>query len=773
MKKKLPLLALAFLAMASAHAQRTDANIFGDVKSANNNEHIPFASIYLEGTSIGTTTDETGHYMLIDLPEGTHVVVAKSLGYGTQKDTVTITRGKTLEVNFTLPEETMALNEVVVTGTKTFKRQTESPVIVNVLESKSLRMVDACNISEGLRFQPGLRIETDCQTCSYTQLRMNGLGGGYSQILINGRPIFSPLTGLYGMEQIPANMVDRIEVVRGGGSALYGSSAIGGTVNIITKIPDQENYDVSVTAQSIKGEATDVVLNGNLSLLTTKRNAGVSLYVNRRTRETYDHNNDNFSELPELANNSFGANLYYRPTQNQKLEINFTSLYEYRYGGEMVNDPAHIALQSEERTHNVFMGGIDYQVNFNEDNSSFIVYTAGQHTNRDHYTGIFPDAETAIEQHLATPPYGYTNNTTWQAGTQFNHRLQDFLGGSNVLTIGAEYIFDDVFDTIPAYNYETDQLSRNAGGFFQSDWQMLQNINLLAGLRVDKHNLVENVILSPRISLLYRLKNYTQIRATWGTGFRAPQAFDADMHIAFAGGGISRISLSDDLQEERSNSFSGSINVDHPTERYIFGFTLEGFYTKLNDAFYLQPIGEDEFGKRFEKRNGPGATVRGGTLELRANYNRLMQLEGGFTMQTSLYDEPVETIEGLEPKSEFLRTPNEYGYLTLLIMPNDRINASISSVYTGPMELAHFAGAPEQDIDEYKTSDPFTEINLKAGYTFGFNSIDSGIEIFGGVKNITNAYQNDFDTGKNRDSNYIYGPGLPRTFYVGLRLKSL
>ncbi len=759
--------------MASAHAQRTDANIFGDVKSANNNEHIPFASIYLEGTSIGTTTDETGHYMLIDLPEGTHVVVAKSLGYGTQKDTVTITRGKTLEVNFTLPEETMALNEVVVTGTKTFKRQTESPVIVNVLESKSLRMVDACNISEGLRFQPGLRIETDCQTCSYTQLRMNGLGGGYSQILINGRPIFSPLTGLYGMEQIPANMVDRIEVVRGGGSALYGSSAIGGTVNIITKIPDQENYDVSVTAQSIKGEATDVVLNGNLSLLTTKRNAGVSLYVNRRTRETYDHNNDNFSELPELANNSFGANLYYRPTQNQKLEINFTSLYEYRYGGEMVNDPAHIALQSEERTHNVFMGGIDYQVNFNEDNSSFIVYTAGQHTNRDHYTGIFPDAETAIEQHLATPPYGYTNNTTWQAGTQFNHRLQDFLGGSNVLTIGAEYIFDDVFDTIPAYNYETDQLSRNAGGFFQSDWQMLQNINLLAGLRVDKHNLVENVILSPRISLLYRLKNYTQIRATWGTGFRAPQAFDADMHIAFAGGGISRISLSDDLQEERSNSFSGSINVDHPTERYIFGFTLEGFYTKLNDAFYLQPIGEDEFGKRFEKRNGPGATVRGGTLELRANYNRLMQLEGGFTMQTSLYDEPVETIEGLEPKSEFLRTPNEYGYLTLLIMPNDRINASISSVYTGPMELAHFAGAPEQDIDEYKTSDPFTEINLKAGYTFGFNSIDSGIEIFGGVKNITNAYQNDFDTGKNRDSNYIYGPGLPRTFYVGLRLKSL
>jgi outer membrane receptor for ferrienterochelin and colicins len=773
MRKKIPIIAFALLSVTSVHAQRTDANIFGDVKSANHNEHIPFASIYLEGTTIGTTTDQTGHYMLIDLPEGTHVIVAKSLGFETKKDTINIVAGKTQEVNFTLPEETMALNEVVVTGTKTFKRQTESPVIVNVLESKSLRMVDACNISEGLRFQPGLRIETDCQTCNYTQLRMNGLGGGYSQILINGRPIFSPLTGLYGMEQIPANMVERIEVVRGGGSALYGSSAIGGTVNIITKIPDQENYDVSVTSQSINGDATDLVLNGNLNLLTSKRNAGVSLFVNRRTREAYDHNGDNFSELPELANNSFGANLYYRPTPNQKLEINFTSLNEYRYGGEMVNDPAHIALQSEERTHNVFMGGIDYQVNFNEDNSSFIVYSAGQYTDRDHYTGIFPDAETAILQHLADPPYGYTDNTTLQAGTQVNHRLDNFLGGSNVLTIGAEYIFDDVFDTIPAYNYETDQLTRNAGGFFQSDWQMLQNLNLLAGVRVDKHNLVENAILSPRVSLLYRLKNYTQIRATWGTGFRAPQAFDADMHIAFAGGGISRISLADNLKEERSNSFSGSVNFDHPTERYIFGFTLEGFYTKLNDAFYLHPIGQDDFGERFEKRNGPGATVQGGTLELRGNYNRMLQLEGGFTLQTSLYDEPVETIEGLEPKKEFLRTPNDYGYLTLLIMPDDQFNASISNVYTGAMELAHFAGAPEQDVDAYTTSDPFTEINLKAGYTFGFQSIDSGLEIFGGVKNITNAYQNDFDTGKNRDSNYIYGPGLPRTFYVGLRLKLL
>lgn len=153
---------------------------------------------------------------------------------------IEVEAGKTLEINFELKQHIMALEEVVITGTKTVKRKTESPVIVNVIDAKTLTAVEACNLSEGLKFQPGLRVETDCQTCNYTQLRMNGLGGGYSQIIINGRPIFSPLLGLYGMEQIPASMVDRIEVVRGGASALYGSSAIGGTVNIITKIPTKQ-----------------------------------------------------------------------------------------------------------------------------------------------------------------------------------------------------------------------------------------------------------------------------------------------------------------------------------------------------------------------------------------------------------------------------------------------------------------------------------------------------------------------------------------------------
>ncbi len=792
MRKPILFITTLVLAFNTLSAQHNDANVFGDVQSEG--EHIPFATVYVEGTTIGTSTDQTGHYMLIDLPEGHHVLVAKAVGYKPSRREVEVVHHKTREVNFELKRELMSLEEVVVTGTKTFKRQTDAPVIVNVLDRKAIDAVQACNISEGLRFQPGLRVETDCQTCNYSQLRMNGLGGGYSQILINGRPIFSPLIGLYGMEQIPANMVDRIEVVRGGGSALYGSSAIGGTVNVITRISESNNYDMSLTTHSIKGSAMDNVLTGNINMVSPKRNAGAVVFFNRRYREAYDHpgitlqpgkniiEKDNFSELPELRNNSFGANLFYRPTPNQKIELNFTSLYEYRYGGEMTGREAHLAMQSEERIHNIFMGGLDYQVNFNDDNSSHITYVAGQYTDRDHYTGLYPvrveydtreEFLSAERNHLEEPPYGYTYNTTLQAGTQLNHRFTEFLGGSNIFTTGIEYKYDDVLDSIPVYQYGTDQVARNVAAFLQSDWQVIPDLTFLAGLRADKHNLVDHLIFSPRLSLLYKFRDYTQFRLTWGTGFRAPQAFDTDMHVAFAGGGVSRISLANDLVEERSNSFSGSVNFDMPAEDYIFGFTLEGFYTRLNDAFYLHPTGQDDLGERFEKRNGPGATVKGTTLELRGNYNKMVQLEAGFTLQSSFHDQPVEVIEGLEPRKEFLRTPARYGYMILTLTPFEFFNASLSSVYTGSMVHAKFSPAEELMANEYKTSPSFTEFNLKVGYTFPIETIDSGIELFGGIKNIGDVYQDDFDNDRNRDSNYIYGPTQPRTLYVGLRLKSL
>ncbi|WP_243473296.1 TonB-dependent receptor [Winogradskyella sp. MH6] len=732
-------------------------------------EPISYANVYLETTSYGTTTDANGYYEIKNIPSETYTIIASMAGYITQYKTIKIEDNST--INFNL--ETESLDEVVVTGTRTFKRKTNSAVIVNILNSESLNTLQACNLSEGLKFQPGLRVETDCQTCNYTQLRINGLGGGYSQILINGRPIFSPLTGLYGLEQIPVNMIERIETIRGGGSSLYGSSAIGGVVNVITKVPKTNNFDISYTYQNINGKTDDHIISGNATVVSKSKNAGVSLFINNRNREFYDHNDDNFSELTTLKNTALGANFFFLPSENQKLEASFSKLNEYRYGGEMVDQPAYLAQQAEERTHDVIMGSLDYQLNFNNDNSSLITYFGAQQTDRDHYTGIFPDDETEIDTHISNPPYGTSKTVTLQGGIQLNHRLNNFLKGTNVLTIGTEYLVDDVLDIINSYNYKIDQTTKNLGTFFQSDWEITPKLNLLSGFRVDSNNLVDHLIFSPRFSLLYKTESNVQLRATWSTGFRAPQAFDTDLHIAFTGGGISRISLDDDLTQERSNSFSTSINYDKSSEKFIAGFTLEGFYTKLDDAFYLNPIGEDEFGQRFEKQNGDAAVVQGITIEVRANYNKKVQLETGFTIQKSEFNTAVETIEGLNPRREFLRTPNHYGFTSLSFMPSDRFDSNLNYVYTGDMLIAHFAGAPEQLVNEYKTTPSFHEFSWKSSYRFNLKNLDTSLEVFGGIKNIFNAYQNDFDTGKNRDSNYVYGPGMPRTFFVGLRILSI
>jgi len=788
MKKQFALLLLLCLNLIgfAQHDNSVKHNINGTVTSEG--KPVAFATVSIKGTSNGTVCNDSGKFSLTS-KHGEFTISVQAVGYKTVDKNIHL--DNSITINFDLTEDISSLDQVVVTGTRTYKKRTNSAVIVNVINSTTLDNVQACTLSEGLKFQTGLRVETDCQTCNYTQLRMNGLAGGYSQILINGRPIFSPLTGLYGMEQIPTNMIDRIEVVRGGGSALYGSSAIGGTVNVITKIPRENNYEIGLTHQNFKG-TTENILAGNVTAISKDKATGATFFVNNRQRSAYDANGDNFSELPELKNLSFGTNMFFLPTDNQKLEVSLSKLNEYRYGGQMVEGAAHLAEQSEERTHDVFIGNADYQINFNEDKSSFITYIATQHTERVHYTGIIPDITDTVahQNHLVDPPYGTSKNLTMQGGMQLNHKLEQFAGGSNVLTLGTEYVQDEVLDLIEAYNFKTDQTTKNLSIFAQSDWEITKKLNLLTGVRFDNHKLkdfandrnVTNNVASPRVSLLYKPFGKAQFRATWGTGFRAPQAFDSDLHIAFAGGGVSRVKLADDLKKERSNTYTASFNYDKGNDHFIAGFTLEGFYTHLDDAFYLDPDGADAFGETFIKRNGDGATVKGVTFEARANFDKVVQIEAGYTVQSSLFDTAVVNFDNLAPQKEFLRTPNNYGYATFSYTPTKRFNTSLNLVYTGKMDLMHIIPNPNfddqvpvsitnlEDIGVNSKSSPFTELGIKSSYTFNLKKIGADMQVFGGVKNIFDEYQTDFDSGKNRDSNYVYGPGMPRTFFIGLKI---
>jgi outer membrane receptor for ferrienterochelin and colicins len=764
-----------FFLMAINAFAGTDANVFGDVQS--NGQHLIFVTIEIPELKMNTVTDKTGHYKFVNLKPGVYKILAKMIGYETQEKIIKIESGKTIEVNFELTEKSSITDEVVVTANKTKKIITESAVKVDVMNSDKIELVQANNLSESLNYIPGLRLEIDCQTCNYSQLRMNGLGGAYSQILINGKSIFSPLTGLYGLEQIPANMIDKIEVTKGGGSAIFGSSAIGGTVNIITKTPSDDSYSISNISQSINGSVLDNQLLANTSVMNDNRRAGISLFASKRERGSYDANNDGFSELPSLINNSFGLNAYIRPDFNHRIELSASSMYELRRGGDQMNLPAHQAEQSEERTHNVFMSSLDYEYYFNDFFSSFSTYIGFQSTKRDHYTGIIPDINgndsSAYFLHFLNPPYGKTKNSTFQSGIRLNHLHKGLSIGDIDATAGLDFLYDDVFDEIRSYNFEIDQITQNIGFFLQTDWKILSNLILLAGLRFDQHNLINHIIMNPRLSLLWDIIPDFQYRFSWASGFRAPQAFDADLHIAFAGGGIQFIQLHDNLKEETSQSVTSSLIYDIFQPDFAIGFTIDGFYTLLKDAFILEEVALADDNSILEKRNGGNSYVLGTTFDFRYNYKQALQIEASLTIQDSKYKNEVFWSEQLKGTFDYLRTPSRYGYATFSYSLNS-LNFSITGTYTGSMLVPHYGvnnneGTPELDV--LKETDQFVDLGTKISYKVNLEPLHSDFEIYAGIKNILNAYQNDFDKGKYRDSGYIYGPSLPRTFYLGIKFE--
>jgi outer membrane receptor for ferrienterochelin and colicins len=595
---------------------------------------------------------------------------------------------------------------------------------------------------------------------------MNGLQGGYSQILINGRPTFSALMSLYGLEQIPVNIIERIEIVRGSASSLYGSSAIGGTVNVITKLAKKSTFDISSTMQLIDGNTLDWGNNGNVSWVNDSKNAGITFFLSHRKRDFYDHNNDSFSELPKIESYAIGFNSFFKIKENQKLELSCSLLNEYRFGGQMIDPPAFKALQSEERQHNIAIFGTDYQWNFKNEKGSLIFFGAYQYTKRNHFTGIMPDSN--ILEYFANPPYGNSDMNSFQLGGQLNY-LIPLLNKKNVFSIGVEYNREKVNEQIPSYNFFVNQTVTNLGAFIQSDWEIMPKVNVLTGLRIDKHSFLSNAVLSPRMAMVYKFNTNTQFRLGLGRGFRAPQAYDTDLHVAFAGGGVSRIQLYNQLVQEKSNSYSFSINYDKPLKNIIFGGTIDGFLTRLNDVFVYENIGVDSFGEVFEKRNGQTAIVRGLSLELRANYNRIAQIEMGMTIQESYYKQPVLISNSLPTFSSFLRTPNFYGFANLSINPSSRLMLNFNAVYTGSMHVLHLAQSDNLQ-DQLVQTPSFIDVSSKISYKFSVSAKALKLEVFGGIKNMFNSYQSDFDSGKNRDSNYIYGPSLPRAIYVGLKL---
>ena len=280
--------------------------ISGHVIVKGTEENIPYATILIKENGQGTVSNEEGQFEFRKLPAGKYTLRVSAVGYKTQEKEVTVSKDFTAVVHFPMAEESFMTDEVVVSANRNEVSRKNAPVVVNVMSTKLFEMVNSTDLAKTLNYQSGLRVENNCQNCGFPQVRINGLEGPYSQILINSRPIISALSGVYGLEQIPVNMIERVEVVRGGGSALFGANAVGGTINIITKDPISNSFQVSSMFSCMDGQSWEQYMGGNVSLVAKDNSYGIALYESYRNRNPYDRDDDGFSELGKLNMNTFG-----------------------------------------------------------------------------------------------------------------------------------------------------------------------------------------------------------------------------------------------------------------------------------------------------------------------------------------------------------------------------------------------------------------------------------------------------------------------------------
>lgn len=803
--KKYIFISLIFLisiAFGKAQNKGTDANIFGDVQCGG--EHVPFINITIDGTTIGSATDATGHYRLINLPVGELTVRVSGVGYKSTIQKIKTEANKTSEVNFRIEEDVLNLQGVVVTADRNQTNRAEAPVVVTTVSPKLMLKTQSVNIAEGLVFTTGLRTETNCQNCGFTQLRMNGMEGPYTQILLNSRPVFSGLAGVYGLELIPANMVERMEVVRGGGSALFGGNAIAGTVNIITREPNRNTFSIDGRMSAIniggaKNSTTvpDGQLNVNASVISDDRKTGGYIYSMLRNRDAYDANGDGFSEMVKMKNTTFGFNAFHKPGNKSKISLDGYRIDEFRRGGNKPDYLPHKADITEQLKHLITGGNLAFDMFTNDKYDKLTAYVSAQHVARESYYGAQQDPNA----------YGDTKNLTSSAGIQYYLNTDRFLFAPSSTIFGLDNTNDYLHDVKLGANGKdnttlTKQDVNTLGAFVQHDWKT-KKLNLSLGLRYDYYQVndresssgdLKNGVLVPRVSLLYKLNSDVRLRLGYANGYRAPQVFNEDLHIELVNASRVQTFNADNLKQETSNAFTASFNTVFAFKQTYNDILVEGFYTRLQDPFSNEYYPLDDAGNfAYMRVNAEdGAYVAGVNMEWKSMLSDYLETQIGYTLQTSRYDSPQAWgKEDNSTSKDFMRTPNQYGYATFIWKPTHHFNTSLSLNYTGSMYVPHFGLNPDdyegeekqtvltsitnKDIIEgeaLKKANGFLVADLLFSYDFHLGK-ETTIQLFAGAKNIFNQIQTDYDKGVYRDAGYIYGPSLPRTFNFGIRFGDL
>ena len=644
--------------------------------------------------------------------------------------------------------------EMVVSASRYQRRLLEVPVHIQRVGREAIAASSSRTLADAVEYAAGVRVESNCQNCNFSQVRMLGLEGPYSQILVDGQPSLSSLALVYGIEQIPAASLDSIEITKGGGSALYGAGAVGGTINLIPRSVDHTGLHAELTQVETGGEPGTSVM-GFGEVTGGERAHGVTVLLQYDQLDAADLDGDGFSEVTsrELENaNVRYQGLFLGNTGQLAIDVNRTD--SYRRGGDL--DFFDLAPDQTRLTEAIGTKRTASTARWlHQLSSQFDLRLAGSFstTERDSYYGadFDPDA------------YGTTEGEVLLGDLQMNRYFD-----KSTLTFGTQFIRDTTIDSQPAYNRFIDETFDTTSLFVQEDRKVGNGLTVLYGLRVDDHTAVADPVLSPRASALWAPTSQVSVRASVSQGFRAPATFDEDLHIELVGGGRARVVRRDPgLSEERS--LATVLSAEWKPSfgaRGTAAFEVALFRTKLDDLFFNLDDDDPSTPDALEllTTNLGDATVRGIELAAAYRFNSRFFAEAAIVEQSARFGEPEPDFMS----RDFFRTPERYGSLNVQAQLPGELDLFVGALYTGSMKAPHYAGFI--DSDRLETTPTFLTFSLGLSRTFQLGD-SRELKLGIAAKNLTDEYQEDLDQGPARDSSYVYGPRLPRSLSLTIGLE--
>jgi outer membrane receptor for ferrienterochelin and colicins len=708
---------------------------------------LPGAVVAATSVSAEAAADADGRFCL-SAPgsEGSPLTLIATLGgFRPQQLTLDARPGSRASIVFRLSPEFSAA--VVVTGTRTGRRLDDVPVRTELIDRAAIDRVAARTLADAVEFTTGVRVEANCQNCNFSQIRLLGLEGPYTQILVDSQPALSSLAQVYGIEQLPARMIERIEVVKGGGSALYGPGSVGGVINVITREPASSGGVVETRGEMSAG-VPNYMFNGAADWADARQQTFVTAYAQVDRVKPLDLSGDGFTEVARRNLEAAGMRIArYVLANRAKLTLDGSRIAEDRRGGNLLRLAPHEADIAESIQSERLAGSATW---FHAVSRRFDYRgtVSVSQTGRDSYYGTGGDPNA----------YGRTDSSLTIVDAQLNHYVR-----KHAVSWGLQGSSEALDDRQPAYARFTDDTYRNIGLFVQDDWAFRPGWQVVYGVRADRHSAVGAIIASPRVALMISPRENLDVRVSMARGFRAPQVFDEDLHLSSLGGEARIIRLSPDLREERSANMMAGVEWK-PEARLGQGLLeVNVFRTRLTDLFHVGEADDADTPEfEFVKSNVGGAAVYGVEVNVGWGIDDRLIFQGGIVEQRARFDEAEPDFGS----RDFFRTPRRYGNLTATWKHPQAGDFFVGVRFTGAMAAPHYAGFV--DADRLERTPPFSTIDASFSRPLvGADGRRLVLSLMG--RNLTDRFQRDLDQGPLRDAAYVYGPRFPRSVSLGLR----